>query len=112
MGCGGQLPAAAPDAALVTGTVSVSVAPHVGPGMPAPRPVPGATVEALRGKDVAATVRTNTVGHYEISLKPGTYEITARAPGYLSTMPGKTVTLSANETRSISFVLSTIPRIL
>ena len=110
--CSAQPPGTAPGAALVTGTVSVSVAPRVGPGMPAPRPVPGATVQALRGTDVAAAARTNAAGHYELSLQPGTYVIVVEARGYLSMLPPRTVTVSANQTLSVSFFLSTIPRIL
>ena len=110
--CGAQPPGTAPGAALVTGTVSVSVAPRAGPGMPAQRPVPAATVQALRGSDVAAAARTNAAGRYELSLQPGTYVIAAEARGYLSLWPPRTVTVSASRTLAVSFVLSTIPRIL
>ena len=108
---GAQPPGTAGGAALVTGTVSVSVAPRAGPGMPAPRPVPGATVQARRGTDVAAATRTNAAGHYELSLRPGTYVIVAEARGYLSMLPPKTVTVAPNQALAVSFVLSTIPRI-
>jgi Carboxypeptidase regulatory-like domain len=111
-GRGAQPPGTAPGAALVTGTVSVSIAPRVGPGMPPPRPVPGATVEALRGDDAVAAARTNAAGHYELSLPPGTYVIAAKAHGYQSMQPPKTVTVFADRTLAVSFVLSTIPRIL
>jgi hypothetical protein len=75
---------------------------------------PGAsgTVEACCGTDVAAEARTDAVGHYELSLQPGTYVIAAKARGYLSIWPPRTVSVSAGQTPAVSFVLSTIPRIL
>ena len=41
-------------------------------------------MEACRGTDVVAEARTDAVGHYELSLQPGTYVIAAKARGYFS----------------------------
>jgi Carboxypeptidase regulatory-like domain len=107
-GCGGQEPAAHPGIGLVTGTVRAGpVTPLARPGVPATRPLPGATIEALRAGEVAATALTDAAGRYQLRLPPGSYQINAKADTYLSKQPGKNVTVSVDKTLTVSFVLDT-----
>jgi hypothetical protein len=93
---------------LVTGTVVAGpVSPVARPSAAATRPVAGATVEALRGSDIVATARTNAAGRYQLTLQPGTYVIQAKADRYSSKQPGKTISISAGQTRTIDFVFDT-----
>jgi protocatechuate 3,4-dioxygenase beta subunit len=50
--------------------------------MNSPRPVPGATVQAL-GADETAETQTDAQGRYVLRLKPGSYTVAARAPGFV-----------------------------
>lgn len=106
--CGSQRPAAGPPASLVTGTVAAGpVFPVARPGMPATRPVPGATVQALRDNQVIATACTDETGRYQLRLQPGSYLIRAQSDRYLSRQTSKTVTLSGGQTLTVNLVLDT-----
>jgi len=106
--CGSQRPAADPPASLVTGTVAAGpVFPVARPGMPATRPVPGATVQALRDNQVIATACTDETGRYQLRLQPGSYLIRAQSDRYLSRQTSKTVTLSGGQTLTVNLVLDT-----
>ena len=106
---GDQQPAGGPQASLITGTVAAGpIAPLAKPGKPSTRPVPGATVEALRGNDVVAAARSDGSGRYQLGLRPGTYLI--RAQGGVSPysrQPGQTVTVSAGQALTVDFLLDT-----
>lgn len=107
--CGSQQPAAGSPASSVGGTVEAGpVSPLARPGVPATRPLPGATVEALRGSDVVAATHSDAAGRYKLRLHPGTYLIRAKASGrFFSKKPGETVTISAGQTLTVNFILDT-----
>jgi predicted small lipoprotein YifL len=106
--CGSQHPAAAPPAAVVTGTVSAGpVSPLARPGVPAAAIVRGATVEALRGSQVAATTRTDQAGRYQFELQPGTYLIRALSGKYLSKEKSQAVTLAHGQHVTVNLVFDT-----
>ena len=106
---GGQQSAGGPHASLVIGTVAAGpISPLALVGKPSTRPVPGATVEALRGNDVVAATRSDDSGRYQLSLPPGTYLIRAQGDGTpYARQPGQTVTISAGQTLTVSFLLDT-----
>jgi hypothetical protein len=107
--CGGQQPASGSLGSLIVGTVTagpISPVQHV--GRPDARPLPGATVEALRGSEIIAVTRSDDHGRYELTVRPGTYVIRARPPGrFLAKNPVRTVTISAGETLTVNFRLDT-----
>jgi hypothetical protein len=107
-GCG-QQPDTGSQASLVAGTVSAGpVTPVEHVDRPNTRPLPGATVEALRGGDVVTVARSDDRGRYRLTVRPGTYLIRVRPPGrFLSKDPVKTVTVSAGETLTVNFLLDT-----
>jgi hypothetical protein len=106
--CGGYRPGTGVPTSLVTGTVAAGpVAPLAGQGVPAIRPVRGAAVEALRGKQVMATVYTNEAGRYALRLQPGTYLIRTQSDKYLSRQASKTVTLSRGQKLTVNLVFDT-----
>jgi hypothetical protein len=109
--CGSsQQPASGSQVSLVVGTVTAGpVTPVQRVGRPNSRPLPGASVEALRGGDVVAAARSDDRGRYRLTIRPGTYLIRARPPGrFLSKQePVKTVTVSAGETLTIDFSFDT-----
>jgi hypothetical protein len=106
--CGTQQPAASPSAARVTGTVAAGpISPVARPGVPATRPVHGATVEAVRGTEIMAVARTDHAGRYQLTLPPGTYIIIAKADRYFSKSKNETVTLAPGQTLKISFLIDT-----
>jgi Carboxypeptidase regulatory-like domain len=106
--CGTQQPGAGLPASRVTGTVLAGpITPVARPGVPATRPVPGATVEALRGSEVMAITRTDDAGRYQLTLPPGIYVILAKADSYFSKRKSQTVTVTAGKTLKISFVIDT-----
>lgn len=106
--CGSQQPERGSRACLVAGTVVAGpVSPVARPSAPATRPVPGATVEALRGSDIVAITRTDAAGRYQLRLQPGTYVILAKTDRYPSKQPGKTISISPGRTRTIDFVFDT-----
>jgi carboxypeptidase family protein len=106
---GDQPLAGGPRASLVTGTVTAGpISPLAQAGKPSTRPVPGATVEALRGDDVVAATRSDGSGCYRLSLPPGAYLIRAQGGGTpYSRQPGQTVTISAGQTLTVNFLLDT-----
>lgn len=107
-GCGTQHPPTGPPASRVTGTVVAGpISPVARPGVPTTRPVPGATVEALRGTEVMAVALTDAAGRFRLTLPPGTYLILAKADRYLEKRKSQTVALSAGETLKVSFVIDT-----
>ena len=79
----------------------------VGDSRPNTRPVAGAVVEALRGGNVVAATTTDDAGSYELRVHPGTYLVRVTAAGLHSKEPGQTVTVSAGESLTVSFVLDT-----
>jgi hypothetical protein len=91
------------------GTVTAGpVIPVARPGTPNSRPLPGVAVEAVRGGVAVAVARSDDRGRYELTVSPGTYLIRVEAPGrFLSRHPGETVTVSAEETVTVSFRLDT-----
>jgi hypothetical protein len=106
--CGSQQPAAGRPASAVTGTVAAGpVSPVARPGVPATRPVRGATVEALRGGQVVAVTHTGDRGLYKLTLPPGTYVILVKDDRFLVKTKSKKVVLSAGETLKAVFVLDT-----
>ena len=108
MGCG-QHPATGSQASVVAGTVTAGpVTPVQQVGRPNSRPLPGATIEALRGGDVIAAARSDDRGRYRLTVRPGTYLIRVMPAGrFLSKSPDKTVTVSAGETLTVNFLLDT-----
>jgi hypothetical protein len=106
--CGTQHPPTGSPGSWVTGTVVAGpIAPVARPGVPTTRPVPGATVEALRGTEVMAVALTDAAGGYRLTLPPGTYLILAKADRYLEKRKSQTVALSAGETLKVNFVIDT-----
>jgi hypothetical protein len=106
--CGSQRPGAGSPASLVTGIVAAGpISPLAQPGVPATRPVQGATVEALRGDQVMATTYTDQAGRYELRLQPGTYVIRAQSDKYLSREKSKEVSLSRGQRVTANLVLDT-----
>ncbi len=107
--CGSQQPVTGSPGSHVVGTVTagpISPVQHV--DRPNTRPVPGATIEALRGSDVVAVARADDGGRYELIVRPGTYVIRVKPPGrFLSKNPVNTVTVSAGETVTVDFRLDT-----
>src|SRR5262249_12272583 len=103
--CGGHGEAADHGTALITGTVRAGpVTPIGGETLPLPR----ATIQALRAGVVVAHACTDASGKYQLRLPPSTYLTRAAAAGKLhSKEPGKTVTVSAGETLTVSFILDT-----
>jgi carboxypeptidase family protein len=97
-------------ASSVAGTVEIP-RPNIVVGQPSTLPVPGATVEALRENDVVAVATTDENGRYVLRLRPGTYLIRVKA-AVQSKNPGETVTIFTGETRTVRFIVQTIPRIL
>lgn len=98
-------------AALVAGTVEVACRPNLVLGESLTRPVPGATVEALRENDVVAVASTDDAGRYELRIQPGTYRVRASAGGQSIRERRKTVTIGPGETLTVRFVFDTIPMI-
>jgi len=107
-GCGQQR-ASGSQASVVAGTVTAGpVTPVQQVGRPNSRPLPGATIEALRGGDVVAAARSDDRGRYRLTVRPGTYLIRVMPAGrFLSKSPDKTVTVSAGETLTVNFLLDT-----
>jgi hypothetical protein len=107
--CGSQQPTTGSRGSLIVGTVTAGpIVPVERVGRPNTRPLPGATVEALRGSDVVAVTRSDDRGRYELTVRPGTYLIRAKPPGrFLGKNPVKTVTTSAGETLTVNFLLDT-----
>lgn len=79
----------------------------VGDSRPITRPVAGAVVEALHEGNVVAASTTDDVGSYLLRVQPGTYLVRVTAAGLHSKEPGQTVTVSAGESLTVSFVLDT-----
>ena len=109
MALGDQQPTGEPQASLVTGTVAAGpIAPLAQAGKPSTRPVPGATVEALRGNDVVAATRSDGSGRYQLGLRPGTYLLHAQGGDRpYARQPGRTVTVSAGQALTVDFLLDT-----
>jgi len=97
-------------ASSVTGTVEIP-RPNIVVGQPSTLPVPGASVEALGENDVVAVATTDENGRYELRLSPGTYLIRVKAAVQSKNL-GETVTIFTGETRTVRFIVQTIPRIL
>ena len=70
-----------------------------------------ASVEALGENDVVAVATTDENGRYELRLSPGTYLIRVKAAVQSKNL-GETVTIFTGETRTVRFIVQTIPRIL
>jgi len=77
------------------------------PGAAATRPVPGATIEALRGSKIIAVTHTDRAGRYTLSLPPGSYVMLVKTSRYLTKQTTKTVAVSAGQTLKVGFVLDT-----
>lgn len=110
MACGSSSrPEAAAAAGLITGHVSAGpVMPVSRPGRPNTRPVQGALVEALRGTGRVAATRTDHAGYYEMTLQPGTYEITVSYTGFRPSIPAaRTVVVAAGHRQIADFTLDT-----
>ena len=103
--------AAAPGApaSRVVGMVTAGpVTPVARAGTPNSRPLPGVTVEAVRGDVAVAVTHSDDRGRYQLTVRPGTYLIRVQAPGrFLSRHPGHTVTVPAGETVTVNFPLDT-----
>jgi hypothetical protein len=105
--CGSQAGAGAP-ASVISGTVAAGpILPVTQPGVPNTRPVPGATVEAVRGTEVVAVTRTDGDGRYRLTLQPGAYLIVAKSGRYLSRQQSHPATIAAGKTLTVNFVLDT-----
>jgi hypothetical protein len=109
MACSDPRPVPGAPASRVVGTVTAGpVTPVAREGTPNSRPLPGVTVEAVRGGVAVAVARSDDHGRYELTVSPGSYLIRAEAPGrFLSRHPGETVTVAAGETVTVSFPLDT-----
>jgi ABC-type transport system substrate-binding protein len=84
------------DAGWIAGTVSST----------AGGPIPGAVVYALVGTQ-AYVNRTDSSGHYNLSLSPGTYNMNASAEGY-ETQVKASVSVAAGNTTTVEFQLQPI----
>ena len=82
------------------------VTPLARPGVPATRPLPGATIDALRSGEVVATAHTDAGGEYQLRLLPGSYLIRAKA-GYPAGQGGQAVTVAAGQRLTVNFTLDT-----
>jgi hypothetical protein len=109
-GCGHN-PTLTPTAALaqIVGTVTAGpTCPVERLSSPCPdRPVPGASVRALRGTSVVTTTMTDSGGRYRLTVDPGDYTVLAtNAGGYRSTA-SRRVTALAGEQTTVDLVVDT-----
>jgi len=67
--------------------------------------IAGATIEALLGYSVIASVVTDAGGNYSITVATGTYDVRASASGYVDKQVSGVV-IAAGSTTTVNFVLS------
>jgi Carboxypeptidase regulatory-like domain len=70
-----------------------------------PRPVPGASVAALRAGHVAARTHTGPGGGFRLTLRPGSYVLRATNAGALATTAEKRIVLTAAATTRVTLVV-------
>jgi len=104
-GCGSQRPGTASPVASIAGTVLAGpISPVSRAGHPNTRPVQGASVEALRGSQVVAAARSDSAGHYDLKVQPGTYAIRVTSAGYLlARQQPRIITVSAGQRETVTF---------
>ena len=65
-------------------------------------PVPNATVEVVEGQNVVARGKTDSLGKFEFSLPPGTYDVVALAEGYI--ISEQSLAINSGETEESQFM--------
>jgi len=97
-GCASSASTSATTRTVVGRVLSAPSCPVQRAGVPCPpRPVAGASVEAIQTGDVAASTHTDGRGGFSLQLRPGRYVIRATNVGALATTAQRQVVVAAHK---------------
>lgn len=105
-GCASDAPGAAPGGTVAGRVVSAPSCPVQRARVPCPpRPVSGATVEAMRAGQVVASTQTDEQGSFELTLPAGRCTVRATNTGGIASTASRVLTVHAGATVTVRLIV-------